>query len=74
MISHAAGLSCLHSWRFALAPMAGIIPASFPLAHVGVEPASADMSRATWAVPGLGLATGLPLRWIAAKRQAKKQT
>lgn len=57
MISHAAGLSCLHSWRFALAPMAGIIPASFPLAHVGVEPASADMSRATWAVPGLGLAT-----------------
>ena len=54
MISYAAGLSCLHAWRFALATLAGIVPASFFLAHVGGEVASGDMGRATWAVLGLG--------------------
>ena len=74
MMSYAAGLSCLHAWRFALATLAGIIPASFFLAHVGGEAASGDMSRATWAVLGLGLITGLPLIWIATRRQAGKET
>lgn len=73
MISYAAGLSCLHTWRFALATLAGIVPASFLLAHFGTVAASGELSNATWAVLGLGLVTGLPLLWIATKRKAEKE-
>lgn len=72
MISYAAGLSVLHFWRFALATLAGIVPASFLLAHLGDEAASGDLGRATWAALGLGLVTGLPLLWLAFTRNTKK--
>lgn len=65
LVSYAAGLSCLHFWRFALATLAGIIPASFLLAHFGGEVASAEIGRVTWAALALGLITGLPLVWAA---------
>ena len=74
IISFAAGLSRLHAWRFALATLAGIVPASFVLAHFGGEAISGDFGRTTWAVLGLGLITGLPLLWIATRRQAGKKT
>jgi uncharacterized membrane protein YdjX (TVP38/TMEM64 family) len=74
IISYAAGLSRLHAWRFALATLAGIIPTSFVLAHFGTEAVSGDPGRTTWAVLGLGLITGLPLLWIAARRQSGKDT
>ena len=74
MMSYAAGLSGLHAWRFALATLAGIVPASFFLAHLGGEAASGDLSRATWAVLGLGLVTGLPLLWITTRRRGVKDT
>ena len=73
MISYAAGLSQLHALRFALATLAGIVPASFLLAHLGGEAASGDLGRATWAVLGLGLVTGLPLLWIATRRKTPKE-
>jgi uncharacterized membrane protein YdjX (TVP38/TMEM64 family) len=73
MISYAAGLSRLHAWRFALATLAGIVPASFLLAHFGSEAVSGDLGRATWAVLGLGLVTGLPLLWIATRRKTQKE-
>jgi len=69
MISYAAGLSRLHAWRFALATLAGIIPTSFLLAHVGSEAMSGNLSRATWAIFGLGLVTGLPLLWVAMRKR-----
>ena len=72
MISYAAGLSRLHAWRFALATLAGIIPASFLLAHFGGEAVSGDLGRATWAVLGLGLLTGLPLLWVAMRQKPEK--
>jgi uncharacterized membrane protein YdjX (TVP38/TMEM64 family) len=72
MISYAAGLSRLHAWRFALATLAGIIPASFLLAHFGGEAVSGDLGRATWAVLGLGLVTGLPLLWVAMRQKPEK--
>ena len=72
MISYAAGLSRLHAWRFAFATLAGIIPASFLLAHFGGEAVSGDLGRATWAVLGLGLVTGLPLLWVAMRRRPEK--
>ncbi|MFT4830325.1 MAG: putative membrane protein YdjX (TVP38/TMEM64 family) [Paracoccaceae bacterium] len=74
MISYAAGLSCLHAWRFALATLVGIAPASFLLAHIGIEATSGDMTRATWAVLGLGLITGLPLLWIATRRKPRRKS
>ncbi|WP_417625918.1 TVP38/TMEM64 family protein [Pararhodobacter aggregans] len=73
MISYAAGLSRLHAWRFALATLAGIIPASFLLAHFGGEAVSGDLGRATWAVLGLGLLTGLPLLWVAMRQKPEKE-
>jgi uncharacterized membrane protein YdjX (TVP38/TMEM64 family) len=73
MISYAAGLSRLHAWRFALATLAGIIPASFLLAHFGGEAVSGDLGRATWAVLGLGLVTGLPLIWAATRGKAERK-
>ncbi len=73
MISYAAGLSRLHAWRFAIATLAGIVPASFLLAHVGGEAATGDFSRATWAVLVLGLVTGLPLLWVALRQKPKKE-
>ena len=73
MISYAAGLSRLHAWRFALATLAGIIPASFLLAHFGGGAVSGDLGRATWAVLGLGLVTGLPLLWLALRQKPEKE-
>jgi uncharacterized membrane protein YdjX (TVP38/TMEM64 family) len=73
MISYAAGLSRLHVWRFALATLAGIFPASFLLAHFGGEAVSGDLGRATWAVLGLGLLTGLPVLWIATRHKIQKE-
>ena len=61
MISYAAGLSKLHFWRFALATLAGIIPASFLLAHLGNEAMSGDARTATWTAAALGGFTVLSL-------------
>ncbi len=74
MISYAAGLSRLHAWRFALATLAGIVPASFLHAHFGGDAVSGDLGRATWTVLGLGLITGLPLLWLATRRKTEKES
>lgn len=74
MISYAAGLSRLRTWRFALATLAGIVPASLVLAHFGGEAVSGDLGRATWAVLGLGLVTGLPLLWMATRQRPKTES
>ena len=59
MISYAAGLSALHLWRFALATLAGIIPASFLLAHLGSEAMNGELQTATWTALALGALTAL---------------
>ena len=61
IVSYAAGLSRLHFWRFGLATLAGIVPASFVLAHFGEEAVSGSSSRAAWAAIGLGALTLIPL-------------
>lgn len=45
MISYAAGITSLSFWRFAIATLAGIVPASFLLAHFGSELATAESHR-----------------------------
>lgn len=66
IVSYAAGLTPLRTWRFAIATLLGIIPASFLLAHFGDELASGDWQRASLTVLALGLITLLPFVWKAA--------
>ena len=61
VVSYAAGLTSLTLWRFALATLAGILPASFLLAHFGGEMATGELDRIMYAVLALGLLTGIPL-------------
>jgi len=61
LISYAAGLTALSVWRFALATLAGIVPASFVLAHLGFEMASGETDRFLYTALALGLITGLPV-------------
>lgn len=61
VVSYAAGFTALAWWRFALATLAGILPASFLLAHFGGEMASGELDRILYAVLALGLLTALPL-------------
>ena len=71
MISYAAGLSRLHAWRFALATLAGIIPASFLLAHFGGEMASGESDRILISVVLLGALTLVPLALAWWRRRAR---
>jgi uncharacterized membrane protein YdjX (TVP38/TMEM64 family) len=60
-ISYAAGLSRLRLWRFLVATLAGILPASFILAYFGAEAMSGEFGQAGWIILGLGVMTTLPL-------------
>jgi uncharacterized membrane protein YdjX (TVP38/TMEM64 family) len=61
VVSYAAGLTTLYFWRFALATLAGILPASFLLAHFGGEMATGELDKIMFAVLALGLLTLVPL-------------
>lgn len=61
LVSYAAGLTPLKPWRFALATLAGIVPASFLLAHFGSEMVSADTHWIMLALLALGAVTLLPI-------------
>lgn len=67
-MSYAAGLSRLHLWRFLIATLAGILPASFLLAHIGAEAMSGSFDAAEWVVVGLGVMTATPLILVAILR------
>jgi len=69
MVSYAAGVTPLRFWRFALATLAGIIPASFLLAHFGAEMASGESQRIGTTLLLLG---GLSLVVVLAKRFSKR--
>ena len=61
IVSYAAGFTALSFWRFLIATVAGIAPASFLLAHFGVELSSADSSKILYAIVGLGILFLIPL-------------
>lgn len=61
IVSYTAGLTLLATWRFVVATLAGIAPASFLLAHFGSEIGSADPVRVTLAGLGLGVVILLPI-------------
>ena len=76
LISYAAGLTPLKFWRFAVATLLGIAPASFLLAHFGNEFASADARRVGFVVLGLGAITLVPVAikvWLDWRRARRKR-
>ena len=72
IVSYAAGLTSLSFWRFAAATMAGIIPASFLLAHFGSELVADETNRILLAAVLLGALTALPfaVKLITKSRQS----
>ncbi len=73
-MSYAAGLSRLHLWRFLVATLAGILPASFALAYLGNEAATGEPSPLTWVVIGLGIMTALPLLFVSIRQKKRVDT
>jgi uncharacterized membrane protein YdjX (TVP38/TMEM64 family) len=71
IVSYAAGLSVITFWRFALATLAGIAPASFLLGHFGSELVAEETGRILIAIVLLGALTVLPViaRIIITKRR-----
>lgn len=61
LVSYAAGLTVLSWWRFAVATLAGIVPASFLLAHFGAEMAAGGAAEAMIAALVLGALVATPL-------------
>jgi len=70
VMSYAAGLSRIHPWRFILATLAGILPASFALAYLGDEAMSGNFSSAAWIAIGLGLLTATPILVVALRHKS----
>lgn len=70
-VSYAAGLSRIHLWRFLLATLAGILPASFVLAHFGSEAANGSFGAGEWIALGLGLLTAAPLLIMTIERRRR---
>jgi uncharacterized membrane protein YdjX (TVP38/TMEM64 family) len=61
LVSYAAGLTVLSTWRFAIATLAGVAPISFLLAHFGSEMATGESSRIFISVLALGGLTLIPV-------------
>jgi len=58
VVSYAAGLTPLATWRFALATLAGVAPVSFLLTHFGNSLVGGELDSIALAVLALGLVTG----------------
>ena len=61
LVSYAAGLTVLSTWRFAIATVAGVAPISFLLAHFGSEMATGETRRILVSVLMLGGLTLIPV-------------
>lgn len=64
LVSYGAGLTQINIWRFLLATIAGLIPASFLLAHFGGEMAAANLNDAMLLLLLLGVVTVIPVLLI----------
>ncbi len=73
VVSYAAGLTPLSFWRFAVATLAGIVPASFVLAHFGAEMVSANERRIAIAALALGAVTGIPIAVTIVRSRRRKR-
>ena len=68
MISYAAGLSVIKTWRFALATLIGVVPTAFLMAHLGEMAIDGDTDLAMWFSALLGIAVAIPFLLIAYRK------
>ncbi|WP_394707578.1 TVP38/TMEM64 family protein [Sedimenticola selenatireducens] len=61
LVSYGAGLTQIKAWRFLLATLLGLVPASFLLAHFGGEMATTDLNEAMLLLLLLGGVTIIPV-------------
>ena len=61
LVSYGAGLTQIKAWRFLLATLLGLVPASFLLAHFGGEMAATDLNEAMLLLLLLGGVTIIPV-------------
>ena len=54
LVSYGAGLTPIKTWRFAVATLAGLIPASFLLAHFGGELTTSSLNQVMYILLGFG--------------------
>jgi uncharacterized membrane protein YdjX (TVP38/TMEM64 family) len=73
LVSYAAGLTVLSFWRFAVATLAGIVPASFFLAHFGAEMASGETAQIMTAALVLGAVTLIPVAIAFLRRHLRRR-
>jgi uncharacterized membrane protein YdjX (TVP38/TMEM64 family) len=64
----------LSAWRFALATLAGIVPASFLLAHFGAGMIAGEADQAMIAALGLGVLVVIPLAVKFIRDRANRRT
>lgn len=61
LVSYGAGLTAIKAWRFTFATVAGLLPASFLLAHFGGELTASSLSSAMFVLLALGVLTMAPV-------------
>jgi len=73
LVSYGAGLTPLKAWRFALATLLGLIPASFLLAHFGGEMAGANLGNAMNVLLLVGLLVAVPVAIRIVRSRARRR-
>ncbi|MDP1904764.1 MAG: TVP38/TMEM64 family protein [Pseudomonadota bacterium] len=73
LVSYGAGLTPLKAWRFALATLLGLIPASFLLAHFGGEMAGANLGNALNVLLLVGLLVAVPVAIRIVRSRARRR-
>ena len=71
LISYAAGLTSIKQWRFSVATLIGLMPASFLLAHFGSEMTADNLNESMSYVFGIGMLIILPVLWGLIKHMKK---
>ena len=71
LVSYGAGLTTITFWRFALATLIGLLPASFLLAHFGDSMVETDVQQLSIVIFVLSLIVAVPLifKFVSKRRQ-----
>lgn len=67
LVSYAAGLSPIKTWRFAVATLLGLIPVSFALAHFGSEIGNGNYPTLVGIILVIGLLTIAPILFACSR-------
>ena len=71
LVSYGAGLTSIKLWRFSIATLIGLLPASFLLAHFGSEMTVENLNKSMSYVFSIGILIILPVIWGLIKYMKK---